>query len=167
MTYLITFTCYGSHLHGDERGSIDPQHNAVGGPARTPESALHAFEQHEMNEPPYLLNAKHRQLVLTTILEVCSFRKWALLAAHIRENHVHAVVEADCDPRKITADLKAYASRALNRSGLDGSRKRRWTRGGSGRRLPDEDARSQGIRYVVEEQGVPMEIFVAADQRAI
>ena len=27
MTYLITFACYGCHLHGEETGSVDPAHN--------------------------------------------------------------------------------------------------------------------------------------------
>jgi hypothetical protein len=27
MTYLITFFCYGAHLHGDERGTVDRHHN--------------------------------------------------------------------------------------------------------------------------------------------
>ncbi len=25
--YLFTFACYGTHLHGDERGSVDHLHN--------------------------------------------------------------------------------------------------------------------------------------------
>jgi len=29
--YLITFACYGAHLHGDESGSVDRKHNLPGG----------------------------------------------------------------------------------------------------------------------------------------
>ena len=25
--YLLTFACYGERLHGDQRGSVDPNHN--------------------------------------------------------------------------------------------------------------------------------------------
>ena len=32
VTYLITFACYGWHLHGDPFGSIDPAHNVPGTP---------------------------------------------------------------------------------------------------------------------------------------
>jgi hypothetical protein len=31
MRYLIIFACYGAHLHGDERGSVDRFHNVPGG----------------------------------------------------------------------------------------------------------------------------------------
>ena len=30
VTYLITFACYGCHLHGDESGSVDREHNLPG-----------------------------------------------------------------------------------------------------------------------------------------
>jgi hypothetical protein len=29
--YLITFACYGCHLHGDPSGSVDRHHNLPGG----------------------------------------------------------------------------------------------------------------------------------------
>src|SRR5258708_1505705 len=29
-TYLITFACYGCHMHGDESGSVDREHNLAG-----------------------------------------------------------------------------------------------------------------------------------------
>jgi hypothetical protein len=54
-------------------------------------------------------------------------------------------------------DFKAYASRALNR--IEGPR-RRWARHGSTRWLwRDQDVR-RAIRYIVEEQGEPMAVFV-------
>jgi len=30
MRYFITFSCYGTHLYGDESGSVDRQHNVPG-----------------------------------------------------------------------------------------------------------------------------------------
>ena len=30
MTYLITFACYGCHLHGSESGSVDHEHYVQG-----------------------------------------------------------------------------------------------------------------------------------------
>ena len=32
LAYLITFRCYGTWLHGDERGSMDRTHNVFGAP---------------------------------------------------------------------------------------------------------------------------------------
>ena len=73
---------------------------------------------------------------------------------------MHVIVEGDENPDKIMNDLKAYASRALNRAGHDSPDRKRWIRHGSTRWLwKDEDVR-QAIRYVVQEQGDPMAVFV-------
>ncbi|MGQ0761444.1 MAG: hypothetical protein ACT4OT_05435 [Acidobacteriota bacterium] len=32
LAYLITFRCYGTWLHGDERGSVDRKQNVYGTP---------------------------------------------------------------------------------------------------------------------------------------
>lgn len=36
LAYLLTFTCYGTWLHGDDRGSIDRRHNAFDAPGLEP-----------------------------------------------------------------------------------------------------------------------------------
>ena len=48
-----------------------------------------------MMEPAYLLDAPRRQIVLNTVKEVCNYRGWVLLAAHVRTNHVHLVMHAN------------------------------------------------------------------------
>ena len=72
-----------------------------------------------MNQAPYEMDSDSRVIVLRTLAEVCSHRGWNLLAAHVRTNHVHVIVEAEVQPEKVMTDFKAYASRALNR--LDGN----------------------------------------------
>lgn len=72
-----------------------------------------------MDQPPYHLDPTRRQAVLRALRGVCAHRGWNLLAAHVRSNHVHAVVEAEAPPEQIMNDFMAYASRHLNRMGLD------------------------------------------------
>ena len=60
--------------------------------------------------------------------------KW-LLAAHVRSNHVHTVVDAEIPLERIMSDFKAYAGRRLNRLRLDELNRKRWARHGSTRRL--------------------------------
>jgi len=113
-----------------------------------------------MNHPPYELDGDSRAVVLQVLKEVCRHRGWNLLAAHVRSNHVHVVAEAEVPPEKVMNDLKAYASRALNQLSREESGRRRWARHGSTRWLwKDQDVR-EAIRYVVEEQGEPMAVFV-------
>src|ERR1700676_3532539 len=57
---------------------------------------------------------------------VCN-RCWSLLAAHVRTNHVHVVVQAEVQPEKVMNDFKSYASRSLNRLLHDGADRKRWS----------------------------------------
>ena len=117
-----------------------------------------------MAQGAYLLDRVSREAVLKALREVCLHRGWSLLAAHVRTNHVHSVVEADVRPERVLIDFKSYASRELNcfgRDGLDRKHRKRWARHGSTRWLwKDQDVQA-AIRYVIEEQGEPMAVFIA------
>jgi hypothetical protein len=71
------------------------------------------------------------------------------------------VVEAEVRPEKLMNDFKSYASRGLNRLAADGSDRKRWARHGSTRWLWKDQEVREAIRYVVEEQGEPMAVFLA------
>lgn len=126
MRYFITFSCYGGHLHGDESGSVGRRHNLHGGRVLETDPDRVSVERQAMDQSPYLLDFESRAVVLQALQEVCLHRSWGLLAAHVRTNHVHVVVEAEVRPEKIMSDFKSYASRALNRLGHDGSDRKRW-----------------------------------------
>ncbi|HXB71407.1 MAG TPA: transposase [Candidatus Acidoferrales bacterium] len=120
MNYLITFACYGCHLHGSESGSVDRAHNVPGTPTLVGDSTRAAAGMERMDQAPYHLDQIRRNAVLEAIQEVCVHRGWSLLAAHVRSNHVHAVVEAEVTPERVMSDFKAYVSRRLNQMRLDG-----------------------------------------------
>src|SRR5437660_12150245 len=113
LAYFITFTTYGVWLHGREIGSVDKEHNEPGTPFLPPDPIREAEMSNNLREPPYLLDEARRTVVLETIQEVTRYRRWRLLACHVRTNHVHLVVTAEAKPEKIMSDLKAYASRRL------------------------------------------------------
>ena len=102
---------------------------------------------------------RSRRETVASLLERCSERHWGLLAAHVRTNHVHIVVEAEARPERVMNDLKSYASRCLNRMGLDEPARKRWARHGSTQWLWKRENVSAAIRYVVDEQGDPMAVF--------
>lgn len=161
MRYFIPFSCYGAHLHGDESGSVDRLHSLYGSRMLETDPQRASAERQAMEQTPYVLDRPSRAVVLVAIQDVCLRRGWGLLATHVRTNHVHVVVEAEVRPEKVMSDSKAYASRALNRLGHDGSDRKRWARHGSTRWLWKDQDVQDAIRYVVEEQGEPMAVFVA------
>ena len=159
MTYLITFACYGCRLHGSESGSVDRDHNAPGTPILETDSARTTSEGELMDQSPYQLDEIRRDAVLKAIQEVCAHRGWSLLAAHVRSNHVHSVVEAEAPPERVMADFKAYASRRLNRMTLDEPNRKRWAFHGSTRWLWKPQHVSAAMQYVVTEQGETMSVY--------
>lgn len=114
-----------------------------------------------MNQTPYFLDRGSRAAVLEALRDVCLHRCWNLLAPHVRTNHVHVVVDAEGPPEKVMNDFKSYASRGLNRLLHDGAARNRWARHGSTRWLWKDQDVWEAIRYVVEEQGEPMAVYVA------
>jgi len=161
MRYFITFACSGAHLHGDDAGSVDREHNLFGGRLLETSSEWVASERMTMGRESYWMDRNSREAVLTTLKEVCEFRGWTLLAAHVRTNHVHAIAESEAKPEKLLGDFKVYASRALNRLEPNEPNQKRWARHGSTRWLwTDKDVRS-AIKCVIEEQGQPMAVFDA------
>ncbi len=163
VAYFITFTCYGHWLHGDERGSADDEHNLPGAPYLAADAQQKAHSQERMSQPSYEMDAVRRQTVLAALREVCAYRRWRLWAAHVRARHVHIVVTADAAPEKVMNDFKTYASRALNRAGLDEPTRKRWTRHGSTRYINDEGHLAAAINYVINRQGEKMETYEAPD----
>ena len=159
LAYFITFTCYGTWLHGDDRESVDRHgHNVPGAPFVPASPGRHAYERSELAQPPYALDAARRRVVLATVKEVCAHRGWDLLAAHVRSNHVHVIVSGDAPPERMMNDLKAYASRRLNEAGCDPPGRARWTRHGSTVYLWTAAQLDEKVRYVVYGQGEPMEV---------
>ena len=151
--YLITFTTYGSWLHGDEKGSADRDHNLPGTPYLPPNEPLERHEDDQLSGPPQSLDERQRPVVRDTLLEVCDHRGWTLLAANVRTSHVHAVVAAAAVPEKVMNDFKSYATRRLTEAGLHTRSDKLWTRHGSTRYLNDELSLMAAKRYVMEEQG--------------
>ena len=161
LAYHITFTCYGTWLHGDERRSADRSHNVPGAPYLAPNDGRLEAARRRMVQPPYRLDAARRGCVLQAVMAACPRRGWTLHAAHVRTRHVHVVVGAAGPPEPVMNALKSYTSARLNKGGFESRDRRRWTRHGSTRYLWTPGAVAGAIDYVVSEQGPPMAVFDA------
>ena len=158
LAYLITFCCYGTRLHGAE-GSVTRYLNEPGTPTLPANPELLDDTRARMKREAYRMDARRRQMVLQALIELSSVMDWALLAAHVRTNHVHAVVQAQARPERVMTALKARSSRRLNASRLDLPGRRRWERHGSTQYLWSPADVRNAVAYVLEEQGKVLEVF--------
>jgi len=148
LAYFITFSTYGTWVHGTSKGkgSVDRDHNQHGMPFVEPDESREAQAREKMKQPPYTMRAGEREIVRDAIAALCREKGWQLLAVHVRCNHVHVVISVNRDPGRVMSDMKAQASRALTREGFDDAARRRWTRHGSTLHLLDE------FRHVVDKE---------------
>jgi REP element-mobilizing transposase RayT len=154
LAFLITFRCYGSWLHGDERGSVDRRHyHAFGAPAMPTNQKLCAEEAVNLKHSPVVLNRAQRQVVELAIREVCDHRRYFLHAVNVRTNHVHSVVAASQKPEHIMDSFKSYATRKLREAGLLGRNVKPWARHGSTPYLWTDEQVQRAIEYVINGQG--------------
>jgi REP element-mobilizing transposase RayT len=158
IAYFITFSTYGTWLHGDQRGSVDHRNNVVGAPVIAADAELQRARRSVMVDPEYRLSTNDREIVLAAIRQHAEFRGWCLIAVHVRTNHVHIVVRGDEKPDKMMNEFKAYASRALNEKTPGAPKRKHWTRHGSTRWLNTEESLRRAIEYTVDEQGEPMAV---------
>ncbi len=160
LAYLITFRCYGTWLHGDERGSTDRDHNVFGTPFISPNETLNRVSRNTMRREPVYLSAEMRQAVLDAIREVCVHRKWKLRAVHVRTNHAHIVCSIGSHlPAVALNALKAYSTRKLRERGLWNDKHSPWSDKGSERWLWTEENVWNACDYVTNGQGNDLRDF--------
>ena len=117
-----------------------------------------------MTEDACRLSTEQRDAVQRQIAETCQRRGWRLHAVNCRSNHVHVVVSAgDACPKKIRADLKAWATRCLKQhsrsladaSGNHAERENWWAEPRQRPVLVDDSSLEAAIVYVTEGQDIP------------
>ena len=151
LAYLLTWTCRGTWLHGDERGSVDQSHNGFGTPRLRPDTRVEDSRYRLMSGPVRTLTAANRLVVADAINAHCGVRGWRLLAQNPRSNHVHVVVSAPrVEPQKVLQELKSWSTRYLRR--LDETFVDPWTDGGSKQYLFKQEDVDAAVRYVLVEQ---------------
>jgi hypothetical protein len=147
LAWYITWTTYGTWLHGDPRGSFMGKHFI----ATNPE--LQDSMRAEMTSEPVFLTDAQRAIVDKAIATECEARGWVLHERNVRTNHVHVVVSAARDGTFVRARLKAVASDALSNDaglplGASDGRRRWWTEKGNIVEVDDERALVEICAYV-------------------
>ena len=154
LAYLITFRSYGTWLHGDERGSVDSEHNRYKSPYALPNQNRQRYNESTLKGEPVILNAAQRASVEQAIRETCSHRNWLLHAFNIRTNHVHTVVSIGVKKPELALNaFKANATRQMREDRCWQFDHSPWVDKGSKRYLWNERSVGLAIEYVLYGQG--------------
>lgn len=170
LAYLLTWTCHGTWLHGDERGSVDDRHNGYNTSRLRPNELMLRVKQASLHGVVRTLTHAERRTITEAVVAHCGIRKWHLLAQNPRSNHVHVVVSVPAvEPEKILRELKSWATRFLSKA--DSTVKDPWTDGGSTLYLFEQEDVDAAVHYVLVEQDRlerfvrPSELRKAKDSR--
>ena len=159
LAYFLTWTTYGTRLHGDPRGTVDREHNRVGEPPLAPDPLRRQRMYEKLSQPPFMLCARAQGAVQDVIRRHTELRGWRLRALATPVNHVHVVV--DCrlpgeavtkDPELVMEEYKSWGTRELRRLGLVGPDRRVWTDHGSTEWVNDDEGLHMAIDYVTRLQ---------------
>ena len=152
---LITWTTYGTWLHGDARGWVQKGISGIQEPNPEREHQARAL----MAESEVRLTSAQRVIIEETIRDHCRRRGWVLHAVNARSNHVHVVVTAERDPEAVRDQLKSWCSRKLSdHAGLTeavarkAGRRHWFTEGGDIQKIDEEEHLQNAIHYVLEGQ---------------
>jgi len=153
LAYFLTWTCHGQRLHGDDRGTVDRDHNTPGTPLLAADTRRQALNIERMKSAAVMLSAAMQAVVSHAVVQLCDERAWHLMACNVRSTHVHVVVGCwGVGPERVLAQFKARATRDLRLGGLVAPDVRLWTRHGSTRWINHETGLGAAIAYVEEWQ---------------
>ena len=184
LAYLISFRCYGTWLHGDERGAFDRRYNQYDGPPIPENRRWQSYSARKMKQAPVTLSLEQRKSVEYAIRETCLFRNWNLHAVNVRTNHAHSLVTSYLAPKGVSVDfaiengfaeglpperilnaLKANATRQMRTDGLWISPRTPWADGGSTVYIWTGFGLERAKEYVLSGQGGPVPEFDKRKQR--
>lgn len=153
LAYLITFTTYGTHLHGDPRGSVHHSGAHFGEPGIESNASWQGWDAGRLKNRPQKLDGRQRDSARNSISRVAQVRGWDLLTVNVRTNHIHLVISGNSRPELMMTALKGWITRDLVAAGLLEPGVTLWTRHGSTRYLFNEVAVEAACRYVRDGQG--------------
>jgi REP element-mobilizing transposase RayT len=154
LAHLITFRCYGTWLHGDDRGAVDREHRRYKSPYAPANENRSRRNRRMLKSEPVVLDAARRASVESAIRDTCLYRKWTLHALNVRTNHVHVVVSiATKKPELALGAFKANGTRQMKQDGCWPIEHSPWVDKGSYRYLWNERSLERAIDYVINGQG--------------
>lgn len=154
LAYFLTWSTYGTRLHGDIRGTVDRLHNVPGRPLLPPNEVQVEYLSDNLSQSPFFMDTSHREVVDQAIRDHCETRQWTLLAINVRSTHVHVVVDchATHSPELAMAQFKSWGTRRLIKARLVLPDSKLWTDHGSTRWINHADGLVAAVDYVLNRQ---------------
>ena len=147
LAYHITFTTHGSRLHGDERPTVDRQHNEFGARFVDADPTRWSRERDLLPVPSIRLTHPQRAFIEQACPTLCARGGWDYHIAAAAPDHVHVLLSARADGKTVRRILKRWLSQSLSES-WPPPPTGWWTECGSVKWLWKEDYLMNAARYI-------------------
>lgn len=156
----ITFGTYGTQLHGDERPTVDRDHNIPGTPFIDPDPARNYEETRALNDDMVYLSMHTRRFIEGVIPQLCERGDWFFRTCAAGPDHVHVLLAAapERHGKQVRHWLKRWLSQALNGHPLSHRPAAApwWAEGGSTKPVKTPDYFDRAYRYIVGQRASPV-----------
>ena len=158
---LLTWTCYGTWLPGEARGSVSraPRasgrqelRNFPGEPYDGDDAARQVNAQERMDGQPVSLDEAQGRFLLSCVADTAERHGIELLAIAIMSNHVHVLCQGEQHGQELLQLFKGNASRRLGQRFQLPNAPRWWTKSGSRRRIKKGSDLTAAIEYVRDQE---------------
>ena len=148
LAYFVTWSVYGSHLQGDQRGW---RHRQKGN--QLPQPRLAKWRRERLKFDVVLLTPAQRAVVQAECRRHCEHRGWHFWEVNARSSHVHIVVTAvGYSGNTVRDQFKANCTRGLRERWSQFCDRSVWTVGGDWECINSEEDLDSLCAYVREAQ---------------
>ena len=152
LAYHLTFGMYGTRLHGDERGTIDRRMNEPGDPIIGRNESWEQMERRHLSFAPVTLEEAQRELAKRAIPALCRRGGWQYHLAAVRSNHVHVLLTARVEGKRIRRWFKTWLGQALTEAYPHEIGRPWWADGGSVRWVWKQWYYETVYQYIAEQR---------------
>jgi len=153
----ITFGTYGSRLHGDDRPTVDKDHNQPSEPFVERDPNRVEFERGRMRLPPRFLSMAQRLFVEGALRDVCVRGGWTYRTCAAGPDHVHLLcdVKPEIHGEKVRRLVKRWLGQALSEKWSLPKGATWWAEEGSNKPIHDEEYLNNAFGYICGQRATP------------
>lgn len=131
IAYHITVGTYGTRLTGDSRGTVIREQNTFGTPFFPPNCIVERVARGMLKYPPVYLSDAQRERVESQASAVCKRGGWVFHTVAAQQDHVHLLVTAQVDGKRVRAWWKRWLGEELSEVWPTEPGQTWWAEGGS------------------------------------
>jgi REP element-mobilizing transposase RayT len=153
----ITFGTYGARLHGDNRPTVDREHNQLDTPFLSRDHYREEYERGRLRFPPRYFTTEQRSFIESELPNICHCGGWGYRICAAGPDHVHLLCDviADVHGEKVRRLVKRWLGQELAKHWPLPSGATWWAEEGSNIAIANEEYLNNCFIYIRDQRTTP------------